>query len=151
MIKLQPTRLKTAEFERTIYAVSPEDGTKFEGMLHPAYWANVAQKFKTGDRIEVTAENGDWFAELMVVASARLWAKVVPLRFVELSAAPIPAHDSEAPSQDGPDTKDFEVGYAGVKAKWRVVRKADKQTMRGGFQTKNEAEKWLDDYVKAIS
>jgi len=146
MDKLQPALLRNAEFERTIYTVTPEHGTQFEAMLQPKYWANVAYKFKPGDRIEVTAENGEWYAELMVIACARLWAKVAPLRFVELTEA---APAGEAAAESDP-ANDYKVGWGGNSAKWRVTRESDKQVLRDKFQTREEAESWLKDYLKAV-
>lgn len=151
MDKLQPPRLRAAEFERTIYTATPEHGTVFEDMLKPQYWANVAYKFKPGDRIEITAENGDWFAELMVVAAARLWAKVAVLRYVELAEAKLTEGQAASDLVGLDPVDDYEVKWSGPSVKWRVLRKADNHPLRDGFQTKDEAENWLKDYVKAVS
>lgn len=151
MEKLQTTRLRNAEFERAIYTATPEHGTKFEDMLVPKYWANVAHKFKPGDRVEITAENGEWFAELMVAAAARLWAKMAVLRYVELVDAAAPAHGPEATPEEADPANDYDIKWAGNTAKWRIVRKADKEPLHQGFQTKEQAQSWLADYLKAVA
>lgn len=151
MEKLQTTRLRNAEFERAIYTASPDHGTKFEDMLVPKYWANVAQKFKPGDRVEITAENGEWFAELVVVAAARLWAKVAVLRYVELTETAAPAQGGEELPEETDPAEGHDIKWAGNTAKWRIVRKADKEPLHQGFQTKEQAQSWLADYLKAVA
>lgn len=147
MIKLNTSNLREAEYERKIYAVTPEHGTTIEQMLDPAYWANVGYKFKPGDRIEVISEDSTWFAELLVIAAARLWAKVSTLRFVELTTAV--AGDATKTSTPPADSAfdDYIIKWGTGSTKFRVVRKQDKEVIREGFATKRDAEAWLLDHL----
>ena len=137
--KLTPDRIQGADFLRVIYAITPAIGTEIEHFLKPEYWAHVAAKFRPHTRIEAISEDNTWFAELIVLSCGPNWAKVKMLRFVELVDV---STDQAAPRADSA----YEVVWAGVKAKFRVVHKVDKTVPKEGFQTKVEAHKWLQDY-----
>lgn len=147
MIKLNTSNLREAEYERRIYAVTPEHGTTIEQMLDPAYWANVGYKFKPGDRIEVISEDSTWFAELLVIASARLWAKVSTLRFVELAETVADGAGISMSVASAPAFDDYVIKWGTGSTKFRVIRKQDKEVIREGFATKRDAEAWLLDHL----
>ena len=75
-MKLRHNRMERAEVQRTQWLVTCEPNTKPEDLLNPAYWAHVAIKFNPRDVLEVWAEDGEWYAECMVRATDRTWAKV---------------------------------------------------------------------------
>lgn len=137
-MKLIESQFTSAEFSRNLWTVTPEPGTAFETVLKPEYWAHVAKKLRRGDRIEVLSEDNSYFAELIVLSAAPLWAKVAVLRNVELATAP----KAEA-SQD-----DFEIKHRG-KMKWSVLRKSDKAILKEGLDTREQAEAWLNTPVAA--
>lgn len=143
--KLTPGRLKNAEYQRIIYAVTPEMGTTFEEIKQPEFWAHVASQFKPHDRIEVTSEDGEWFAELIVVATSKLWAKVTVLRFIELNAVA-----ADRVTIDKPDEfSDFEFVWKGNTLKMCVVRKSDNEVIHDGEPNKEAAMAWTRDHIKA--
>lgn len=139
MSKLTAGRCKQAEFARTLWSVFVEQNTPFENVIKPAFWAHVAAKLKALDRIEVFAEDGQYWAELMVLSVGKMEAKVVVLRKIDLQAAPAPTLD----------LGEYEVSWGGPHRKHRVVRKSDKEVIKDGFGTKEEAQLWLADHLKA--
>lgn len=141
MTQLATSRIQFAEHMRNIWYVVPEHSTPFEALLDSKYWAHVSAKFKPRDRIEVDAEDGSYFAELVVIDAGRLFAKVALLRKIELKA-------EEVGSDVSPD---FEVKWAGRHAKWRVMRKADKASLKDGFDDRAQADLWLANHLKAMA
>lgn len=130
--KIHPSRFKLAETSRNVYMIVPEDGTPFDSLLEPSYWSHIADKLRPTDRIEVIAEDGSYFAELLVRSQGRMTAKVSVLRKVDLDPP-------EAASQ----TLGFDVQWKGPHHKHAVVRLSDKSIMQGSFDTKEMALAWL--------
>jgi hypothetical protein len=128
-VKLLQNRLKQAEFVRTVWAAQPEPGTTLDEMLQPEYWAHVAKSLKQGSRIEVTAADGEWFAELFVRSATANDVKVFLLRHQVFSEAKAPEGDLEAKHRGG--------------AGWSVVRKSDKRVLVEKLETRGEAEDWI--------
>lgn len=139
-MKINVGNLKPAEFARNVFAATPDHGTVFEDILKPEYWAHVASKLHPTDRIELVAEDGSWFAELIVTAAARNWASVSVLRYVEISEAAKPAAK----------TAQFEVAFKGQKLLHAVIRKSDKEIVKSGFAKAGEAAKWLEQYESSM-
>lgn len=136
-------RLAEAAYQRNEWRYTAEAGTTINEILDPQYWAHVAANFKPHDIIEVIPEDGSWYARLIVLTNARLWAKVFLLQKADLekALADTPATDDET----------HEVKWMGAIEKHAVIRKADKALIKGGFTTKLEAHTWLDSYLKSIS
>ena len=136
--KLTPDRFKAAEFIRVVYAVTPAAHTELDHILKPEYWAHVASHLAPLSRIEVVAEDNSWFAELIVVSNGFNWAKVRLLRYIPLVDG--------FPGEKVHEEEEFDITYAGVKARFRVVRKSDRATLKEGFASKQDAVKWVQDY-----
>lgn len=136
-------RLRGAEFERNVHVAVPGQADTVDDMLDPGYWAHVAPKFKPYDKIEVRAEDGTYYAELLVLACDRAWAKVHVLTWHELSSADIALTQAAAASSL------FEVRFR-PGPRWHVVRKSDSQTMFRDGKDRAEAESWVREYVKTI-
>lgn len=141
MTQLSPSRLKYAEHERQQWFVVPEHGTPFEALLDPAYWAHVSMKFRPCDEIVIHAEDGSYFARLLVRDAGRLYAKVATLEHIELDKVDV--LQGGAPGLPG-----HEVKWRGPIHKWSVVRGADvlKDNM-----TKEEAQAYLATYTKTVA
>lgn len=135
-VKILQNRIRPAEYDRTIFAVVPELGTSLDAMLAPEYWAHVAKNLKPGSRIEVTAEDGSWFAELYVRRASANAALVVVLRHYEFTNGK--AAQPEAASEHA----DFTVKFRGG-AGWSVVRNSDKAIMFENGKTREQAESWV--------
>lgn len=140
MAALNSSRFKQAEYERNIWVVTPEAETPLEALLNPAFWAHVASSFKPWDHIEVRAEDGSYWAELLVQDASRNWAKVAVLRQVQLNG--------EAPRAEESDGHIVE--WSGPHTKWRVVRKADKAILKDSM-SKADANKWLAEHLRVVA
>lgn len=130
MPKLIQPQFRQAEFNRTIWAATPQAGTTKDEITKPEFWVHVAGKLKVGDRIEVSPESGEWLAEIIVRATGAGGPVVHLLHFHAFQA------------EDLPESKDYEVKFGGA-AKWRVIRKADRHVLVEGLQTREAAEAWL--------
>ena len=141
MTQLAISRFKQAEYERTVYSVVPEHGTPFDAVTEPDYWAHVSARMRPGDRIEVQAEDGSYWAELLVRDAGRLFAKVSVLRKVDL--------DEETVTGELPVSSDMTIKWRGPHLKWCVLRGND--AIKEHCQTKGEAGSWLSDHIKALA
>lgn len=148
-IAIKSGEFKQAEFVRNIFSATPEANTKFEDVLKPAFWAHIAAKLHPYDRIEVTDKEGEWFAELLVVACTRNEARVAILRFVEINPVSLNTV-SETKVSDilGEDSTKpvFKVAFKGDKKKHCVIRKIDNEIIKEGFVTAADADAWLVEY-----
>lgn len=140
MTQLATNRIQPVEFMRTIWYVTPENGTPLEAVLDPKYWAHVSWQFKPRDRIEVDADDGSYFAELMVIDAGRLFAKVELLRKHEFTSTEVEGEMSL-----------YEVKWAGRHAKWRVLRKADRVVLKDGFEDRQAADLWAASHSRAAA
>lgn len=138
---LSEGRFRQAEFWRTVYAINPEAGTTVEEMLEEKFWAHVSRSLKPWDLIEARAEDGSFYAVFLVRDAGRTWAKVSLIQAVQL--------EPDAEKADG-GTKDYISKWTGPHTKWRVVRVADKSTMKENFADKESANKWIVEHEKAI-
>ena len=138
--KLQPSLLKPAEFERTVYQAAVPMGVTVEDLLEQTFWAHVAHNLLPLDRIEVHAEDGSWYAELIVRASERLRAQVAVLNHVEYEEA------SAVPGEEG-----YAVKWISPSVRFGVVRESDNETVHSGCHTKEIAERWLTDNRRELA
>lgn len=147
MAKLIGGKMQPAEYLRNTWRVTLPAEVKYAEIFVPSFWANVASKFVRGDIIEVWPEDGSWFATLIVRVSARTHAIVGELRYVNFnvpeSATPLPGGEipeGTAPTGVNPPT----VEWKGPKLKWAVIRH-DGEYMKDGFESKTDAQKWVDE------
>lgn len=137
---LRESRVKLAEYARQRHHVVPEDGTKFEDLQKEEYWAAVAYMFEPCDIIEVHAEDGTYYAELYVRACSRNWAKVAVLNKVDLG--PVTAKITR---------QEFEAAWKGPSRKFSVIRTSDGEIIRDSFDTREQAEEYIRNHVKALT
>lgn len=138
MTQLAGKRHHLAEGRRNIFCVTPEHNTPYEAILRDDYWAHVSAKMKPGDRIEVLAEDGSYFAELLVQDAGRLYAKVAELRHVKLDAVEV--------KEGGMVVEGYEVAWKGPQLKWCVLRGKDR--LKDGMD-KASAIQWMQSHAKA--
>lgn len=142
MPKLLEKSILSAEFARQMFRVTPPAGTKIEEMLENDYWAHVAKKLNPHDILEVVPEDGAFYARLIVVNCAKLWAKMQKLEYVELGSKKAEGGTSDA----------FEAKFAGPMAKWRAVKKSDGSLLSpDSFSTRDEAEQYIEKYSKEMA
>lgn len=141
MAKLLEKNLMGAEFARQSFRVTPPSGTTIEQMLEPEYWAHVAGKFTPYDILEVVPEDGAFYARLLVLNTAKLWAKMHKLEYVELSLVKkVVAADK------------YEAKFFGPGAKWRAINKSDGSLVSNdSFQTREDAELYIEKVSKELA
>lgn len=138
---LNAGRHNQAEFKRTNWHVVPEEGTAVSDMLDPAYWQHIGYKMRPGDLVEVHAEDGTWFATMLVRDSGPNYARVAVTSFIEFDARP------EFGSKF---FDDYAVEFKGPNNRWCVLRKKDGEYMKKQLSSKSEGTAWLADYAKAL-
>jgi len=138
--RLHPTRMKAAEYNRTVYQVVPEDGTAFDEVKEASFWTHVAGKLRIGDRLEVMPEDGTYFAELIVRATNRQGAQIGVLRKVDLD-----------PVVTESVLTDYTVDWRGPHHKFGVIRIRDKTIVEKGFDTKEQATAWLATNARSLA
>lgn len=142
-IRLHPSRYSNnAAIKRNVHWCCPEEGTPFEAVLEDAYWTHVAERnLRIGDKIEVHAPDGAYYAELLVRDTGPKWAKVALLNKVDLGE----------PAESASIDAEFIVERAGPIDKFRVRRVSDKVIMEKGFQTKDAAQLWVINHSKPMA
>lgn len=133
MSKLTADRIKPAEFVRNVFRVNAPEGVAYKDVLVPDFWAHVSATFSRGDSLEVFAEDSSWYAQLLVLDASRLHAKVTPLIYQNFQI--------KAKKEVDPD---FSVEFKGPQRKWSVLRKKDKEIVKDGFESKDDAATWLE-------
>ena len=132
--KLTPEGLKEAEYVRRVFrATVPSDVTPAD-IVKPEFWAHVSVKLHNTDIIEVMPEDESWFAQLLVRSSSRLHAKCEVLHLKTFNDV------KKAKEVEGP----FSLKHNGPKAKWCVIRNADKALVKDGFASKENAAAWIE-------
>lgn len=139
----KPTRLKEAEHSRNIWLLSVPSDITLDNLLQPDFWAHVGAQLRPCARIEVVPEDMSWFAELIVLDCGRLWAKVAPLRFVEL------AGKADVPTPSAADA--YKVEFKGPIKKHVVIRQSDKVIVQEGIAQKEDAHRWIADHINTLA
>lgn len=140
MHRLANVNFAESSFVRTTFAATIPHDTPYEAIFDPMFWSNMARKMKIGDKIEVFAEDGSYYAELIVIAYAPQWVKVKEtLPKVSL------VDDIEAPEE----VSGYEVKWRGPNGRWAVIKLPSTVLFANG-QTKEDAENWLKEHKKTI-
>jgi len=121
-----------------------ESGHTIEDIKNPAYWGVITNQVVAFDRIFAVAEDGSWCAELIVTAVEPTWIAIFVLKEYKLSAA------EDFQVEGALTRKDFDVSYIAGTG-FRVLRKSDKQMIKDGCATKNEANLAIDTYIKTVT
>lgn len=144
-VKLNQSRMKSGEFVRTLYVATVEMGTTREDLMKPEFWSQVSYMFSPYDRIEVRSDDGVFFAEYLVLACERTFAKVKELSFVSLTTKDV------AMTQAEKDLELYEYKYRGPHRKHSILRKSDGAVMVEEKDTKEQAVAWLHNFQKALT
>lgn len=130
----------SADFIAPMTAYVPATGTPLEHLMRPEYWASIKQ-LKAGCRIWVIAEDESYWAELLVRKVGQGYAKVQALRSGAL----------QEPVVELPEGEGYEIQFRGAIIKHRVVRLSDKQVLKQGLDTYEEAAAWLRDHKRMLA
>jgi TusA-related sulfurtransferase len=137
-VQLNPNALMDAEFSRRIYCVSVPPSTTAEDLVNPNFWAHVAMKLRPGDWIEVLSDDKKFCAKLIVRSARRLDATVSLVRWKDLEIPDVSHLAAE-----------YEIVFRGAKNRWSILKGSD--VLMSCFDTKNMAEAYLSDHLKAIA
>lgn len=140
-VALHATRFKSAEYERNLWVITPESGVSFEDLSSPRYWANVAMNLKPYDKIEVRADDGSYYGELLVTYVGNQFVQTKPISYVDLGAEQ--SHDEVVGGLD--------VMWRGPHCKWSVIRKKDNgfDVLSEQHANKSVATKWAAEHAYA--
>jgi hypothetical protein len=130
--RLTPNRFALAETRRNIWQIVPEDGTPYESLFDKDYWAAMAAKLRPYDRIEVLADDGSYYAELLVLSSTKTQAEVMELRKIDIATKEV-----------APVKEEFSVKWRGPHSKWSVIRTADGSIVKQGFDDADSARAFV--------
>jgi hypothetical protein len=140
---LRPANMNLAEQWRQDWIITVPDGETITDVLNPGYWAHacIEKPMQQFDRIEARAENGEWVADLIVVAVGRNW----------VTTHMINKHDLAIGGDKAPQSKsDFEVVFKGPR-KFCVKRLSDDAIVQEGIGSKLEALSWVDNHERMIA
>lgn len=124
--------------------VTVERGTILEDVLDTDYWKHIAVKLRPHDTIEVLAEDGSWYARLLVINADRLWARVFKLEYHDLTNS----HEGMPKTQE----EEYDITWTSM-GKYALIKKGGQglPSLKDGFQTKLEALTWLDGHLRTLN
>lgn len=130
--RILDSQLIKDDFARNLWVAKPDRSISKDDMLKPTFWAHVVKnKLRRGDRIEVLAEDGTWFAELIVRAINGVEVVMGELRHVRF---------------DGVSTRsaaDYDTKWVSPAIGYRVTRTSDGVVVKEGLMSKEAIAAWL--------
>ncbi len=142
-VKINQNRMKSGDFVRTLWVATVEMGVTREDIKDPGFWSHVASQLRPYDRMEVRCDDGTFFAEYLVIACERTYAKVKELSWVSLTSKDV--------AQTQEDREEFSYKYRGPHSMHSIIRKSDNKVMVEHKATKEDAMKWLSEYKQTIA
>jgi hypothetical protein len=147
--RMKLTEHNTAQFDIVLVA-----GTEPDDILPVAFWSHLAHTFegakKQGDvLLNVKTEDLKWRAQLEVVDAGKNWARVVFMSTED--GKRLITKLGGLQSHKVVFLPGHTVNYAGVFAKWRIVRDADGKVLSEKHNTEGDAYAWLSEYAKSIA
>src|SRR3990167_9871215 len=130
--------LTVGEADYQAWSAKPPAGTKREDVLNPLFWKHVGRRFQAPAFINVMPLDGAWFSQLLVLYADRFRVNVTELQHKEINTAAY----AETENQE------YEAVFLSGSGKHGVKRRADKQIIRHGFATLDEARAWMMDYTR---
>jgi len=144
-VPIDRTRFHLAEHYQQCYVVVVPQGTDPRALEDPAFFSNVAFMCRASGRIFAECEDGTWIADLYIrsVGPQYVMAKI-------LSVWDMSDYKPESELQTS-EVSGYKVQWSGMYTKWRVVRLSDKAIVSKDIETKELAEAWLHEHLKAIA
>lgn len=139
--RAQESEFHIAQSVRVQYRHYPAAGITKDHLLDPAYWAVLSRKLRPGDEIAAFAQDGTYYANLLVLSAERTYAKVHLLSYHALTTMDVAQTQADK----------FRVEYKGIKLKHCVVRLSDGEILHEGSQTKDDAVRWLNEREKQLT
>jgi hypothetical protein len=113
-----PNELELEEQHVARFHVFVPDNIKFEELLKPDAWSNIAHKLRPMARISVTSDSSKFIGELVVMSCGQLWAKVEEVFYKEFESFEIIDVNDE-----------FEARWISNRYKFGIRRKSDGEWM----------------------
>lgn len=135
---IHPDNIVLAEHARYVYRLNVPPGVPVERLLDPDYYAHTVGKFKPGFLIEALAQDGTYFANLLVRKVEKTGLHCTLLQVFDLSPKVKPKGKGQ--------TTDYKIAFGGAH-KWRVIRLSDNEVMHHGEPSEGDARVWLDDFL----
>jgi hypothetical protein len=133
--------LKQADTVRNVYQVTAVAGTKPEDVLDPGYWKHVARVMRLGDKIEVLAADGSWYAELRVMEVGRKESFGARVAF---TLPPVVLTNDHAL----PALHDYEAKPFG--SSWQVYKVGSNDPVKTDLPDQLAANKWIASQRRAL-
>lgn len=142
MKPLDEMRFHQQGYGQNVWEAIPPAGTTIENMLTREFWANMARKLRSMDKIVVLTDDRRLYAEFIVFAVGTTWAQV------RLLGTPIVVDHLTARSSFADD---YEISDGGLHRGWTVTRKSDGRLVKedGTLKTEDAARAWLREYLQA--
>lgn len=137
--RIQDYEFKQAEFAREHWCVTVAHGTTVKDLMKPEVWGNVAAKLRPWAIVEVRAEDGSFFAWLVVLAAERTWAKVDVLLEKKLTTTDV--SKTQASGVPG-----YSYQWKGAKNMHCIVRESDGELVHKEARSKADALHWLEEH-----
>ena len=120
------------------------DGVTFKDVLEPVYWTTLAEMLGVGTHfhpmIHVVNKEHTFYA--------LLYARSVQENQVFVEVLIEPRTYGEVETDEGAT---MEIKFNQKSEKWYVRRKLDRQIIKGGLHTSEQAQEWLDDHMAKIA
>lgn len=126
--------LKLADSMRNRWRCNPDADHTLSDVTDPGYLWHSAEFIRPLDIIEIAHPFGLYYVELLVMKADKETQTII--------TRPITAFDWSAESMPTADLEDAKVERAGADG-WRV--RLDAAVLRKGFETRAEAQQWLED------
>lgn len=129
------------------FRVVTPPGVEPDDLVNVAYWTHFAALLKDAQRqgdvfLSAFSEDNRWYARYLLRAAGDNWARVQMLEKHVL--------DVVDPRMKIAILAGYTINHGGKIAKWRVVRDADQETIRGKFETESEAYAWLVEWSRSV-
>jgi hypothetical protein len=125
---------------RSFNAIAPSATTENE-LTNPKLWTLIAAQLRPGDEIRVVDEAAEWVAKLFVTYAQGSIVRVKITDYKRFGA-------EDAIEDDGIDNR-FEAKQKGVLG-WCIVDKTTNENIKQNIPSRVEAERELEDYIKAL-
>jgi hypothetical protein len=133
-VMVQQSSLKELSFQRIPWYIDAPEGSSWQDITTPLYFAAIAGSLKEGDRIEIVAYDRTWLADVFIVSSnGRNEAKGVILAKYLLSEIANPVESQQYAAKFNP------------RWKWHVIRLADREVIK-----KDMTEVEANDFIKKM-
>ncbi len=145
---LAPSQIQLAEYATRHHVVTLPIGTSFEDTLDPAWWANVTDRLRVCDKVDVFDAKGTFYAEILIRAvvqsrpihGSKGGARVHVLRFVEFEPLERRARPIE-----------YMVEFRGPAEIWCVIRIGDNAVMKSHLESREMAERHIASMATAMA